>query len=86
LSQDDSKAWAWVRAESGFPAGADVIAGQDGVIRIPALAIALPLAEIYKDFPPPDGQACATLCFTKNRKAADRSAAFLLVVTPSRSA
>jgi Uma2 family endonuclease len=61
LSQDEPKAWVWVRTESGFPAGADVIAGQDGVIRIPALAIDLPLAEICKGFPAADRQASVIL-------------------------
>jgi Uma2 family endonuclease len=56
LSQDERKAWVWVRNESGFPAGAEVIAGGDGVIRIPVLAIELPLAEIYRDFPTSDEQ------------------------------
>ena len=54
LSQDEAKAWVWVRSDSGFPAGAKVIAGHDGVIAIPALAVELPLAEIYKDFPAPE--------------------------------
>ena len=57
LSQDEPKAWVWVRNESGFPAGAEVIAGGDGVIGIPLLAIELPLAEIYKDLPTSDGES-----------------------------
>jgi Uma2 family endonuclease len=54
LSQDEPKAWVWVRSASGFPAGADVVAGTDGVIRIPALSIELPLSEIYTEFPAPE--------------------------------
>ncbi len=49
LSQDEPKAWVWVRGELGFPAGAEVVLS-DGMIRIPALAVALPLAEIYRGF------------------------------------
>ena len=51
LSQDEPKAWVWVRGTTGFPAGAEVIAGNDAVIAIPALSIELPLAEIYEEFP-----------------------------------
>jgi len=49
LSQDEPKVWLWVRRESGFPAGPEVIAS-DGVIRIPALSIELPLVEAYRGF------------------------------------
>jgi Uma2 family endonuclease len=49
LSQDEPKAWLWVRRESAFPAGAEVIAA-DGVIRIPALSVELPLTEVYRGF------------------------------------
>ena len=55
LSQDEPKAWLWVRGESGFPAGADVMTG-DGVIRIPALAIELPLTEVYRGFLPDEAK------------------------------
>jgi Uma2 family endonuclease len=47
LSQDEPKAWLWVRRGSSFPAGADIIP-VDGTISIPALSIALPLIEIYR--------------------------------------
>lgn len=47
LAQDEAKAWVWVRASDRFPPGPDVIAGQDGIIRIAALGIDLPLSEIY---------------------------------------
>jgi len=53
LSQDEAKAWVWLRGEAGFPAGAEVVAGHDRVIRIPALTVELPLALIYKDFAAP---------------------------------
>ncbi len=57
LSQDEPKAWVWVRDQSRFPAGADVIEGHAGTIKIPALAVELPLSQIYKGFPEPSGQA-----------------------------
>lgn len=47
LSQDEPKAWAWVRAASSFSPGPDVITGHDGIIRIAALAIEIALSEIY---------------------------------------
>jgi Uma2 family endonuclease len=47
LSQDEPKVWLWVRGESGFPAGAEVILS-DGTIRIPALSVELPLVEVYR--------------------------------------
>jgi len=50
LSQDEPKAWVWVRTDSGFEAGAEVIAGENGIVRIPALSIELSLAEIYAGF------------------------------------
>jgi Uma2 family endonuclease len=49
FSQDEPKAWAWIRGESGFSPGAEVVTGVDGLIRIPALSIELSLAEIYRD-------------------------------------
>jgi Uma2 family endonuclease len=51
LSQDEPKAWLWVRGQSGSPAGPEVSMA-DGVIRIPALAVELPLGELYRGFPP----------------------------------
>lgn len=47
LAQDEPKAWVWMRGSAGFSPGPDVIVGKRGVIRIPALGIELPLAEIY---------------------------------------
>jgi Uma2 family endonuclease len=52
LSQDEPKAWVWVRNQEIFPAGPEVIAGHEGVIALPPLAIELPLAEIYAELPP----------------------------------
>jgi hypothetical protein len=48
LSQDEPKAWAWVRKASGFTPGPDVVRGHDGILRITALAIDVPFSEIYK--------------------------------------
>jgi Uma2 family endonuclease len=54
LSQDEAKAWVWLRGDDGFPAGAAVVVGRDGIIQVPALALELPLAEIYRGFPTPE--------------------------------
>jgi hypothetical protein len=53
LSQDEAKAWVWLRGEAGFAAGAEVIAADDGLMRIPALTVELPLGAIYKGFRAP---------------------------------
>jgi Uma2 family endonuclease len=47
LAQDEPKAWVWVRGPQGFGAGPQVLTGADAVIRVAALGIELPLAEIY---------------------------------------
>jgi Uma2 family endonuclease len=47
LAQDQIKAWVWTRAPAGFPCGPDVLEGGDAVVRVEALDIALPLAEVY---------------------------------------
>jgi Uma2 family endonuclease len=57
LSQDEPKAWVWVRDESGFAAGADIIAGEEGLVRIPSLGIELALSEIYAGFASTNGNA-----------------------------
>src|SRR5262249_8944767 len=46
LSQDEPKAWVWLRADSGFPQAPQVFAGRDTRIEIAALAISVPLSEI----------------------------------------
>jgi Uma2 family endonuclease len=48
LSQDEPKVWAWVSNASGFTPGPDVLKGHDEVLRIMALAIDVPLSEIYE--------------------------------------
>src|ERR1044072_8866895 len=50
LSQDEPKAWIWVRGATGFSAAPEVIAGEQGTVRVPALSIELPLSEIYQGF------------------------------------
>ena len=47
LSQDEPKAWVWARATAEFAPGPDVIAPVEAIIRIAALQLELPLAEIY---------------------------------------
>ncbi len=46
LAQDEPKAWVWVRGTAGFPAGPEVV-GENGVIKIPSLAVELPLSELH---------------------------------------
>jgi len=53
LSQDEPKAWVWVRGATGFPPGPEVLTGAEAVIRIPLLSSELPLAEIFREFPEP---------------------------------
>jgi Uma2 family endonuclease len=48
FSQDEVKAWVFVRGSSQLPAP-EVIAGADETIAIPALGLDLPLADIYAD-------------------------------------
>jgi Uma2 family endonuclease len=46
LAQDEAKAWVYIRGSEQFPAP-EVIAGEGATIRVPALEIEFPLAEIY---------------------------------------
>jgi Uma2 family endonuclease len=48
LSQDEPKAWAWVRNTSEFTPGPDVVKGHEGVLRITTLAIDVRLSGIYE--------------------------------------
>ena len=50
LSQDEPKAWIWIRGETGFGAAPEVIAGDQGIVSVPSLSIELPLSEIYRGF------------------------------------
>jgi Uma2 family endonuclease len=47
LSQDEPKAWTWVRGASDFAPGPEVITGLDGRIRVATLGIDVALSEIY---------------------------------------
>ena len=47
LSQEEPKAWVWARASAQFAPGPAVTAGTEAIIRIAALQLELPLAEIY---------------------------------------
>jgi Uma2 family endonuclease len=48
FAQDQIKAWVWIRGATGFAPGPDVHEGDTAVVRIEALGIDLPLAEIYR--------------------------------------
>lgn len=50
LSQDEPKAWVWIRGEADFGAAPEVIEGEQQTVRVPALSIELPLSEIYQSF------------------------------------
>ncbi len=47
LAQDEMKAWVWTRGPTNFPASADVLEGEDAVVRIERLALDLPFAAVY---------------------------------------
>ena len=47
FAQDEIKAWIWMRGPAGFPCGPDVLEGDGAVVRIEALSIDFPLAEVY---------------------------------------
>jgi Uma2 family endonuclease len=47
LSQDEPKAWVFERTGSQFASGPAVVSGADAAIRIAALQLELPMAEIY---------------------------------------
>jgi Uma2 family endonuclease len=47
FAQDQIKAWVWTRGPAGFPAGPQVLEGDDAVVRIEGLGIDLRLTDIY---------------------------------------
>ena len=47
FSQDEPKAWMYVRSGAKFMLGPEVISGTEAVIRIAALQLELPMADIY---------------------------------------
>lgn len=48
-TQDEARVWVWTRSEGTWPEAPEVLEGLDGVVQVPALGIALPLAEIYRN-------------------------------------
>jgi Uma2 family endonuclease len=46
-AQDEPRLWIWVRQGAGWPAQPAEYVGKDGVVRIDALGIDLPMAEIF---------------------------------------
>jgi Uma2 family endonuclease len=46
FAQDEPKAWAWIRGETGFSATA--ITGREATIEIPELGVSLPMNVIYR--------------------------------------
>jgi Uma2 family endonuclease len=51
FSQDEPKAWVWLRGEQGFGAGPQIVAGADQAIAVKELALDLPLSAIYAGLP-----------------------------------
>jgi len=47
LAQDEQKAWIWLKDAKGFPPGPQVLVEPNAMIRIAALGIDFPLAEVY---------------------------------------
>jgi Uma2 family endonuclease len=47
FSQDEPKAWIWVRAAGTFSPAAEIVAGTDAKIRVPALQLEFPLSRVY---------------------------------------
>jgi len=47
FSQDEPKAWMWVRGEAGFSPAPIVLAGREATIEVPALGVSLPLSATY---------------------------------------
>jgi len=47
VAQDEMKAWVWTRGAEGIAPGAAVLEGKEAVVRVDALGIDLPFAEIY---------------------------------------
>jgi len=47
FSQDEPKAWVYVRTDAQFMVGPELISGTEATIRIAALQLELPMADIY---------------------------------------
>lgn len=48
VAHDEVKVWVWTRTDGGFPPGPAVRDDLNDVVDIPALGVALPLADIYR--------------------------------------
>jgi Uma2 family endonuclease len=51
FSQDEPKAWVWLRSQNGFAPGPQVFASADETIRVGDLGLELPLSAIYAGLP-----------------------------------
>ncbi len=51
FSQDEPKAWVWLRGADGFAPGPQVVSGEEHAVRIEDLGIDLPLAKVYAGLP-----------------------------------
>jgi len=47
VAQDEMKAWVWTRETEGLALSATVLEGEEAIVRIDALGIDLPFADIY---------------------------------------
>jgi Uma2 family endonuclease len=47
LSQDEPKAWIWIRQQNGFAAEPDIVSKSEASIRIDALGLEFPLSAAY---------------------------------------
>jgi len=47
FSQDEPKAWVYVRTDAQFMVGPELISGTEAIVRIAALQLELPMADIY---------------------------------------
>jgi Uma2 family endonuclease len=48
VSPDEPQIWIWRRADSGFDPEPEIVEGRDRIVALPALAIEIPVAEIYR--------------------------------------
>ena len=47
FSQDEPKAWVYVRTDAQYMVGPELISGTEAIVRIAALQLELPMADIY---------------------------------------
>ena len=52
FSEDEPKAWVWIKRDQGFPPAPAVLKGQDEIIEIPSLKLSLPLKAVYAGVEP----------------------------------